>query len=155
MYTDLAISGGTDQRPGYRALLAAVDRGECWVVVGESLDRLSRDQEHVAALLKRCRFAGVRLFTQAEGEVGELHVGLNGTMNALYLVDLADKTRRGLRGRVEAGASALLRLSRGPGQGRRGPGWPHDRRSRGRGRQAHLPRLRGRDLAEDHRGGAE
>ena len=35
----------------------------------------------------------------------QLHVGLKGTMNALVLKDLADKTRRGLRGRVEAGRS--------------------------------------------------
>jgi hypothetical protein len=34
-----------------------------------------------------------------------LHVGLKGTMNALFLKDLADKTRRGLRGRVESGKS--------------------------------------------------
>jgi hypothetical protein len=34
-----------------------------------------------------------------------LHVGLKGTMNALFLKDLADKTRRGLRGRVELGKS--------------------------------------------------
>jgi hypothetical protein len=34
-----------------------------------------------------------------------LHVGFKGTMGALYLKDLADKTRRGLRGRVEAGRS--------------------------------------------------
>ena len=34
-----------------------------------------------------------------------MHVGLKGTMNALFLKDLADKTRRGLRGRVEAGKS--------------------------------------------------
>jgi hypothetical protein len=50
-------------------------------------------------------FAGVRIVTLAEGEIGHLHVGLKGTMNALYLKDLADKTRRGLRGRVEAGKS--------------------------------------------------
>jgi DNA invertase Pin-like site-specific DNA recombinase len=43
--------------------------------------------------------------TLAEGEVGHLHVGFKGTMNALYLKDLADKTRRGLRGRIEAGKS--------------------------------------------------
>ena len=42
-------------------------------------------------------FAGVRIVTLAEGEIGELHVGLKGTMNALFLKDLADKTRRGLR----------------------------------------------------------
>ena len=57
------------------------------------------------ALFKRLSFAGIRIVTLAEGEIGELHVGLKGTMNALYLKDLADKTRRGLRGRVEAGAS--------------------------------------------------
>ncbi len=76
------------------------------VVVAEALDRLSRDQEDVAALFKRLRFAGVRIVTLAEGEISELHVGLKGTMNALFLKDLADKTRRGLRGRVEAGQSA-------------------------------------------------
>jgi hypothetical protein len=38
-------------------------------------------------------------------KIGHLHVGLKGTMNALYLKELADKTRRGLRGRVEAGKS--------------------------------------------------
>ena len=51
------------------------------------------------------RFADVTIMTLAEGEISELHVGLKGTMNALFLKDLADKTRRGLRGRVEAGRS--------------------------------------------------
>src|SRR5262249_23644797 len=78
-------------------------RGSYDVVVAEALDRLSRDQEDVAGLLKRLRFAGVRLFTLAEGEIGELHVGLKGTMNALFLKDLAQKVRRGLEGRVREG----------------------------------------------------
>jgi site-specific DNA recombinase len=56
-------------------------------------------------VFKRLRFADVKIVTLAEGEVSELHVGLKGTMNALFLKDLADKTRRGLRGRVEAGRS--------------------------------------------------
>ena len=34
------------------------------------------------------------LVTLAEGEITELHVGLKGTMNALFLKDLAAKTRR-------------------------------------------------------------
>jgi site-specific DNA recombinase len=50
-------------------------------------------------------FQGVRIVTLSEGELNELHIGLKGTMGALYLKDLADKTRRGLRGRVEAGSS--------------------------------------------------
>jgi hypothetical protein len=75
------------------------------VILTESLDRLSRDQEDVAGLYKRVRFAGIRIITLGEGEISELHIGLKGTMGALYLKDLADKTRRGLRGRVEAGKS--------------------------------------------------
>jgi len=35
--------------------------------------------------------------------VSELHIGLKGTIGALYLRDLADKTRRGLEGRIHAG----------------------------------------------------
>jgi hypothetical protein len=50
-------------------------------------------------------FAGVRIVTLSEGDVTRLHVGLKGTMNALFLKDLADKTRRGLRGRIEDGKS--------------------------------------------------
>jgi len=43
--------------------------------------------------------------TLAEGQSSELHIGLKGAMNALFLKDLADKTRRGLRGWIEAGRS--------------------------------------------------
>jgi len=105
VYRDAAMSGASSLRPGYQAMLQAARQAECDVIVAEALDRLSRDQEDVAGLFKRCRFAGVQIVTLAEGEISELHVGLKGTMNALFLKDLADKTRRGLRGRIEAGAS--------------------------------------------------
>jgi site-specific DNA recombinase len=97
----------------------AVRAGEVDVVVAESLDRLSRDQEHIAGFFKQARFASVRIVTLAEGEISELHVGLKGTMGALYLKDLADKTRRGLEGRVREGRSGGglcygYRVVRGP-----------------------------------------
>jgi site-specific DNA recombinase len=104
-YTDRAASGASALRPAYQSLLEAARQGQFDIVVAEALDRLSRDQEDIAGLFKRLRFAGVRLFTLAEGEVTELHVGLKGTMNALFLRDLADKTRRGLEGRVRQGRS--------------------------------------------------
>ena len=66
-----------------------------------ALDRISRDQEDVAGIYKRLTFSGVTLVTMSEGEIGALHVGLKGTMNALFLKDLADKTRRGMRGKLE------------------------------------------------------
>ena len=74
------------------------------MVLAESLDRFSRDQEHIAGFYKQARFAGVQVVTLAEGEVSELHIGLKGTMGALYLKDLADKTRRGLRGADQGGS---------------------------------------------------
>jgi site-specific DNA recombinase len=106
VYRDAAISGASTLRPGYQAMLEGVRDGGFDIVLAEALDRLSRDQEDVAGLYKRLRFAGVRLITLADGEISELHIGLKGTMNALFLKDLADKTRRGLRGRVAAGKSA-------------------------------------------------
>lgn len=66
---------------------------------------MSRDQADVATLFKHLRFAGVRIVTLREGEISELHVGLKGTMNALFLKNLAIKTHRGIRGRVEKGKS--------------------------------------------------
>lgn len=103
-YSDAGISGSTVIfRPGFQALLRDALAGKFDVVVAEALDRLSRDQEDIAAAFKRLRFAGVPIVTLSEGEISELHVGLKGTMNALFLKDLAAKTHRGIRGRVEAG----------------------------------------------------
>ncbi|ADH88105.1 Resolvase domain protein [Ancylobacter novellus DSM 506] len=102
-FTDRAISGASLIRPGIQKLMADVQGGRFDIVLSEALDRISRDQEDVAAVYKRLRFAGVQLITLSEGEISELHVGLKGTMNALFLKDLALKTHRGIRGRVEAG----------------------------------------------------
>src|SRR5690348_12297160 len=93
------------QRPAIQALLQAAQRRRFEVVMAEALDRNSRDQADVAILFKHLRFAGVRIVTLAEGEITELHVGLKGTMNALFLKDLAAKTHRGLEGRVRQGRS--------------------------------------------------
>jgi site-specific DNA recombinase len=103
-YKDAGISGASMiLRPGIQMLLQDAQRSQFDVVLAEALDRVSRDQADVATLFKHLRFAGVPIITLAEGEISELHVGLKGTMNALLLKDLAAKTHRGLRGRVEQG----------------------------------------------------
>jgi site-specific DNA recombinase len=104
-YTDHGASGATLLRPGVQMLLQDALAGKFEIILSEALDRLSRDQEDIAGIYKRLSFAGVKIITLSEGEVNDLHIGLKGTMNALFLKDLADKTRRGLRGRVEAGKS--------------------------------------------------
>lgn len=100
-HCDAAISGAVRDRPGLNALLA--DLAADTLVVAESIDRLSRDQEDIAAIFKAVRYAGARIWTLSEGEVGELHIGLRGTMAAMVRKDTADKVRRGLTGRALAG----------------------------------------------------
>jgi site-specific DNA recombinase len=74
-------------------------------ILTKALDRLSRDQADDATIYKRLSFHGVRIISLSDCEISELHVGLKGTMYQLFLKDLAAKTRRGRRGRVEAGRS--------------------------------------------------
>jgi site-specific DNA recombinase len=106
IFSDYAISGSSlHNRPGMCSLLDAAKSGGFDLVIAEALDRVSRDQEDIAAIFKRLRHAEIRLITLSEGEISELHVGLKGTMNALFLKDLASKTRRGLEGRVRQGRS--------------------------------------------------
>jgi site-specific DNA recombinase len=102
-FTDHAISGATLLRSGFQALMRGALNRRFDVVLTESLDRFSRDQEDTAGLFKRLTFAGVNIVTLAKGDITHLHIGFKGTMNALFLKDLAKKTRRGLRGRVESG----------------------------------------------------
>ncbi|WP_407635443.1 recombinase family protein [Novispirillum itersonii] len=106
VYTDAAISGSISARPSWSTLLDVARQGGVDIILAESLDRIGRDQEHIAGAFKRLAFAGVKIHTIAEGEISEIHIGLNGTMGALYIKDLALRTRRGQRGRVEAGYAA-------------------------------------------------
>jgi len=105
VYADAKISGASTFRPGYQKLVHDASTGVLDLVVAESLDRLSRDLADVATLYKHLSFLGVALWTVVEQQITELHVGLKGTMNALYLKDLAQKTHRGLEGRVRKGMS--------------------------------------------------
>jgi site-specific DNA recombinase len=105
VYSDSAMSGASIFRPGYQKLLLAAPGQAFEVVVAEGLDRLSRDQADSATLYKQLSYLGIALWTVAEGPINELHVGLKGTMNALYLKEIAQKTHRGLEGRVRKGMS--------------------------------------------------
>ena len=104
-YSDQAISGASLLRPGIQSLLADAQSKRFDVILAESLDRISRDQEDIAGVYKRMTFAGVKVVTLSEGDISELHIGLKGAMGELFLKDLADKTRRGLRVRAEDGKS--------------------------------------------------
>lgn len=104
-YSDSAKSGGSLMRTGIQELMQDAMTGLFDVIIVEDLDRISRDQEDIAAFYKRMEFADVKIYSLADGWITDIHVGLKGTMSARFLKDVASKTHRGLRGRVEAGKS--------------------------------------------------
>jgi site-specific DNA recombinase len=105
-FMDEGISGAVRDRPQYQALRAAVQAGKLDILMAESLDRITRDQEETSNLFKLCIYHRVQMFTLSEGRISELHVGLSSTINAIYLRQLAEKTHRGLDARVLSGKSA-------------------------------------------------
>lgn len=104
VYADRATTGVTRQsRPALRDLLAHAELGRIDIVLAEALDRLSRDQEDIAAIHKRLRYWNVRLVTLEEGDIDPIHVSIGGLMSQTYVEHLAAKTRRGQIGAVHAG----------------------------------------------------
>ncbi len=106
VYTDYALSGATMERPGLRTLIDDARAGGFDLVLTEALDRLSRDLEDIAAIYKRLSAWQIGIVTLSEGSITELHIGLKGTMNALFLKDLAAKSLRGQIGKARAGMAA-------------------------------------------------
>lgn len=109
VFSDAAITGARHDRPGYARLLATAHEFD--VIVVDDLTRLARDQVETQRLLRRLKFAGIRLIAVSDSldtarEDAKLNAGLRGLMGELYLDDLAKKTHRGLTGRALSGASA-------------------------------------------------
>nr|WP_244491514.1 recombinase family protein [Bosea sp. Root381] len=107
VFADRAASGATIHgRPDYQRLIGLALAGQFDAILTEDLDRLSRNLADIARLYETMQFAGVKLLTVADGEISEMHIGLKGTMSALFLKGLAQKVRRGLAGVVRDGRSA-------------------------------------------------
>ncbi len=105
-YRDEAISGASRiNRLGLGRLMRDARDRRFDIVVCEALDRLSRDQADLATIRKELNFVEIGISTVQDGEVGALHIGVKGLLGELYLADLAQKTRRGLRARVTAGGT--------------------------------------------------
>ncbi len=106
VYSDKAISGASLMRSGIQKLLRDAQTRAFDVVLSEGLDRLSRNQADIASIYQKLQFRDVVIETVSEGVISEMHIGLKGTMNSMFLKDLAIKTHRGLKGRALAGKSA-------------------------------------------------
>ena len=108
VYADAAISAAaTGNRPSFLQLMADAKRGRFDVVVIEALDRFSRGMADVSGAFEDLQAYGVVMHTVAEGVLSELHIGLKGTMNALFLKDLGAKTHRGMAGVLSDGRALV------------------------------------------------
>ncbi|MHA3980902.1 recombinase family protein [Halovulum sp. GXIMD14794] len=106
VYSDRAVSGASMHRNGLQALLRDAEDRAFDIVITEGLDRLSRNQADIAAIYEQLDYWDVSIETTSDGRITEINIGLQGTMNAMYLKDLSRKTHRGLKGRALQGKSA-------------------------------------------------
>ena len=105
-FSDAASGASIENRPGLLDMLAAAEARQFEIILVEALDRLSRKLADISGLWDQLAFWGLRIVTLADGDVGLMHVGLKGIVGQMFLADLAQKTRRGLIGRINAGRSA-------------------------------------------------
>lgn len=103
-YADRGISGAsTLTRPEFQRMMRDAKAGRFQVIIIEALDRFSRNLADTARLFDELKFQNVEIQTLSGGTVNTMQIGFMGTMNQMFLEELAKKTRRGQRGRVAAG----------------------------------------------------
>lgn len=106
-YEDRAASGASVHgRNGLHQMMADARAKKIDVVLVESLDRLSRDQEDLPAIYKRLTFLGIDIVAAHDGKADQMQVGIRSIVGAMYLTDLAHKTRRGLSAVIRDGRHA-------------------------------------------------
>jgi site-specific DNA recombinase len=108
IFSDFAVSGSSMDRPGFEAMMAAVDAGRIEAIVTEDLSRITRDFADAAFIFKRLQYASIPLLGVADGidtsaRGAKLSFTVKSLVADLYLDDLRDKTLRGLEGRALAG----------------------------------------------------
>jgi site-specific DNA recombinase len=108
-FSDAAISGGTIERPGYRALLQAARQHRVDVIVAEDTSRLWRLLAEQAPRLAELADLDVHVVTHdldTRQESAAVLSAVMGSMAEQFRKEIGRRTRRGLEGRARAGKSA-------------------------------------------------
>ena len=109
-YSDEAISGNDDTRPGYMALLAASEAGKFDGIIVDETSRLTRRPGELPRLLEILAFRNQFLLDckgfDSRHETAALLASIYGGIDSLELRKIKDRTHRGLRERAKAGFSA-------------------------------------------------
>jgi site-specific DNA recombinase len=108
-YTDEAISGSTDERPEFVAMVEDAERRRPAALVMWKWDRFSRDSDDAPYYRGRLRRCGIELLTLADNipeQAGEMRPVLEAMVdlfNQRYLAELSRNVRRGQRTLAEMG----------------------------------------------------
>lgn len=107
VYVDRAKSGATvHERGDFQRMLADARAGAFKAVCAEMTSRYGRDEEDRAAARKRLTFAGVTIYTAADGQVSRLIDGIKAAVDANDLENIKLMVRRGLAAVVRDGRFA-------------------------------------------------
>ncbi|MEF3133409.1 recombinase family protein [Rhizobium sp. 268] len=109
-FVDAGVSGASfETRPGLQAALTGAREGAYDVLLCLTLDRLSRDLEHSAKVLKLLQFHEIELWTvHGSSQVSSMELGLRAVLNNEMLEQVRYRTREGMKtvakkGRVPGG----------------------------------------------------
>ncbi|MBO9194851.1 recombinase family protein [Rhizobium sp. 16-449-1b] len=107
-YSDAAISGTSYQlRPGIQRLMAHVKRERIDVVLCVTVDRLSRDTEHSAKILKELRYRDADIWTVHAGTpVTDLEMALRAALSHELVEQIRYRTREGMKTAVRKGQAS-------------------------------------------------
>jgi DNA invertase Pin-like site-specific DNA recombinase len=109
-FHDAAMSGNESNRPGYQRMLEAARKKRFGVIVAHELSRLSRNEAETHLLREELEWLGVHIVTATDGiDTRQASMGIllsvKSAMARAELKQAADRTHRGLKGRVLAGRS--------------------------------------------------
>ncbi|WP_454284811.1 recombinase family protein [Rhizobium leguminosarum] len=107
-YSDAAISGTSYMlRPGIQGLMAHVKRERIDVVLCVTVDRLSRDIEHSAKILKELRYRDTDIWTVHAGQpVNDLEMSLRAALSHELVEQIRYRTREGMKMAVRKGKAS-------------------------------------------------
>lgn len=98
-YTDEAISGTTNKRPGYQQMLTDAFNEEYNTILIHKYDRIARSLEEQVNLRSKLKQLNIKLIAVAqdygEGKDAELSKGIQWVLGEYYSANLAEETRKG------------------------------------------------------------
>ncbi len=105
IFYDKEKSGSDNNREGINDLLQFIKNKNNAIkyIICEDISRISRSISFMGGFYEMCEFYNIKIKTILEGDINEIHIGLNGTMNAFQLKSLKQKILRGHSSRAREG----------------------------------------------------